>query len=747
MPNHISQDRHDAIRGVLYLLQHHPSDLDSRDKQAAAINDLLARHTFYHNGLQTRRVHNLTSFRAVAEDLAREAIIPFNHFEDRVDVLCRVRLEGVHPAILNLYDYDTDTFVEEDLPAFEQAAEPASIRSSQGEVNSFIQRAMWILLCDIEVVKEHSGHADYKYRSKEHILAALKHLITVYDLRKYATNADGKRDLLDSNAMLKDIKHMYWANNTHPPTRGSKNKRQHQKDAVANATPLWLTGKDRMPPRYLWTLQECAAHREQRDGLSAYDENDTITFSRDVLSKLAELNIEHEQNDDATMVKQPNSSDDGLEFKAGMSKAEVQRRLKKRKFAEANSDETGTSNSLVPVSGAMSTETPDAALETISRNLPQHGDSLGGPVGQVATRIKSLKRSDEQPPQHPQASAETQGASASPTYKSESQAEETAREATSLPQLVPSTQARLEDVKLSPLDLAEVANTLSDLSSIAQETVDRLFAALKLPLTQDSPLIKGLEPELLALYQRCWGLEWLTVCETLREGRFLTASDALRSLIAAYLHDNIFAGSPAWQVLLKRMVRFDSYMNNVFEKQHLVGMIDDLFSPHDASQDAGQSFGRELYADALTRLVANSTHLDHTAHQQSSDLASRLLHILEPYLRRLDIISESMNPHRMQQKWQETLQEDLTDLIKRAVVLKARLVGASLSEFQHTFMWCSQGTAVDAASMRAKNGMSTVTAEQVAYTLFPGLQAQHPRGTTSKVSFAEVVAQPQVPQV
>ncbi|KAK5721828.1 hypothetical protein LTR15_006421 [Elasticomyces elasticus] len=732
MPNHISQDRHDAIRGVLYLLQHHPGDLNSREKQAAAINDLLAMHTFYHNGLQTRRVHNLTSFRAVAEDLAKEAIVPFNHFEDRVDVLYRVRLEGVHPAILNLYDYDTDTFDEEDLPAFEQAAEPASIRSSQGEVNSFIQRAMWILLCDIEVVKEHSGHADYKYRSKEHILAALKQLITVYDLRKYAIKADGKRDLMNSNAMLKDMKNMYWVNNTHPPTRGSKNKSQHQRDAVANATPLWLTGKDRMPPRYLWTLQESAAHREQRDGLSAYDENDAITFSRDVLSKLAELNIEHEQSDDTTMVNLPgaNSSDDGLEFKAGMSKAEVQRRLKKRKLAEATLDETGTSSSPVPVSQAPLTNTPDASLPTISRNLHQRADGLGSPVGQVATRIKSLKRSDEQPPQHPQAFAETQGASASPTYKPESQAVETPQETTGLPHLPPSTNARREDVKLSPLDLAEVANTMSDLSSIAHETVDRLFVALKLPLTQDSPLIEHLEPGLLALYQRCWGSEWLMICETLRAGRFLAAPETSRSLIAAFLHDNVLAGGSAWQDLLKRMVCFDLYMGSVFEKQHPVGMFDDLFSTQDVTQREAQSFGRELYADALTRFVADPSRLDEMAQQQSSNLTTVLLHTIEPYLRRLDNISESMNPHRTQHNWHETLQADLADLIKRAVVLKARL-----------------GTAVDAASMRAKNGISTVTAEQVAFTLFPGLQAQHPRGTTSKVSFAEIVAQPQVPQV
>ncbi|KAK3638364.1 hypothetical protein LTR56_003514 [Elasticomyces elasticus] len=721
----VDDDRHDAIRGLLYLLQHYHGSLDTREGQAVAINDLLTRHTFYKKS--HTKVHNLTSFRKVAEDLAKEAHVPFSQFEDRVD--------------------GTDTFREEDLPAFEQAPEPATIRSSQGEVNSFIQRAMWILLCDIEVVKQHSGHADYKYRSKECVVAALKHLITVYDLRKYTTNGDGKRDLMDGNAMLKDIKQMYWAFNTHPPTRGSKNKRQHHKEAAANATPLWLTGKDRMPPGYLWTLQESATHREQRDGLSAYDENEAITFSQDVLSKLAELNIEHEQNDEKTMVNQPNSSDDGLEFKDGMSKAELQRRLKKRKLAEATSDETSTPNSPVPVLGAMPTDTPDAPLENNSRNLPQRADSLGGLVGQVATRIKPLKRSDEQPPQHPQASAETQGASASPTYKSESQAEETAQEATGLPQLPPSTQARLEDVKLSSLDLAEVASTLSDLSSITQEIVDRLFAALKLPLTQDSPLIEGLEPGLLALYQRCWGSEWLMVCETLRAGRFLAAPDASRSLIAAFLHDNIFAGGPAWQDLLKRMVCFDVYMGSVFEKQHLVGMFDDLFSTHDVTQREAQSFGRELYADALTRFVADPMRLNKMAQQQSSSLTTVLLHTIEPYLHRLDNISESMNSRRMQENWQETLQADLTELIKRAVVIKARLVGASLSEFQHGFTWCSHGTAVDAASMRAKNGMSTVTAEQVAYTLFPGLQAQHPRGTTSKVSFAEVVAQPQVPQV
>ncbi|KAK5725012.1 hypothetical protein LTR17_013303 [Elasticomyces elasticus] len=748
MPNHIDHNRNDTIRGVLYLLQQHPGDLGTREKQAAAINDLLARHTFYHSGLAAPSVHNLTSFRKIAGELAVEALLPYNNFEDRVDVLCRVGLEGIDSDIMKVYEYEVDAFREEDLPAFERAAEPAPIRASQGDTNSFIQRAMWIVLCDIEAVKNHAGHADYKYRSKEPILAALKHLIATYDLRKYATDADGKRELLDTNAMFRDIKHMFYGNNVRVMKR-PKTLSKRYKERISKAEPLWLLGKERLQPNYLWLLEESATHREQRDRLPPYDEKDAIAFSSDVLAKLAELNIEHEQKDDTTMVNQPgsNSSDDGLEFKDGMSKAELQRRLKKRKLAEATSDETSTPNSPVPVSGAMSTDTPDAPLETISRNLPQHGDSLGGPVGQVATRIKSLKRSDEQPSQHPQASAETQGASASPTYKSKSQAEETAQEATSLPQLPPSNQARLEDVKLSPLDLAEVANTMSDLSSDAHETVDRLFAALKLPLTQDSPLIKGLEPELLALYQRCWGLERPTVCETLREGRFLAASDALRSLIAAYLHDNIFAGGPPWQDLLKRMVCFDSYMNNVFEKQHLVGMIDDLFSPHDASQNAAQSFGRELYADALTRLVANSTHLNHTAHQQSSDLASRLLHILEPYLHRLDIISESMNPHRMQQNWQETLQEELTDLIKRAVVLKARLVGASLSEFQHNFTWCSHGVPVDAASMRAKNGMSSVAAEQVAYTLFPGLQAQHPRGTTSKVSFAEVVAQPQVPQV
>ncbi|KAK4890223.1 hypothetical protein LTR27_011105 [Elasticomyces elasticus] len=753
MPNltrYVDTDRQDAVRGLLYLLQHHPGDLDTREKQAAAIDDLLTRHTFYHNGqTKERSVHNLTSLRRLAGDVAIEALLPSNRFEDKADVLCRKRLEGIDQDILKLYDYNRNTFQEQDLPDFEQAAEPAPVLASFGELNSFIQRATWIVLSDVEAVKVHSSDPDYKYRSKEHVLAALKHLVSAYDLRQYATDAHGKRDLMDCKTLYANVRDAYWAHNTNKPTRNSKNKRQSDKEAVMYVKPLWLTGKNRVLSGYLGTLEESAAYREERDGLQAYDENDAVAISRDVLSKLAELNIEHEQSDDTATQNQRQSdlSDDGLGWKDGMSKAELQRRLKKRKLTETASDEASNPNSPAPVSRLLLTNTPNASLNTTSRDPPQHDHGLFGTAHHVASHHKILEGSIEQLPQHPQGSIETHDPSTSSTYKSESPREETspgAAASSSLPP--PSTHADVGAVKLLALDLAEITSTMSDLHTTSQETVVRLLTALKLPLTQDSPIIQGLEPELSALFESCWGSEWLVTCESLRAGRFLTATDATRSLIAAFLYNNIFAGGPIWQDLLKRMVCFDQYMASVFEKQHLIGMFDDLFSEHDVTQGEAQSFGRELYADALTRFVADPMRLDKMAQQQSNNLAVVLLHNIEPYLRRLVSISESMNPHRVQQNWQETLQADLTDLIKQAVMLKARLVSASLSGFQHAFTWYSQGAPVDATSMRTQDGTSTVTAEQVAYTLFPGLQAQHPRGTISKVSFAEIVAQPQVPQ-
>ena len=59
--------RNETVRGLFFILQHHPGRLNTRTEQEGAFRQHLAQHTYFYKGRD--KVHNVRSFRKLARDV------------------------------------------------------------------------------------------------------------------------------------------------------------------------------------------------------------------------------------------------------------------------------------------------------------------------------------------------------------------------------------------------------------------------------------------------------------------------------------------------------------------------------------------------------------------------------------------------------------------------------------------------------------------------------------------------------
>ncbi|TKA71812.1 hypothetical protein B0A55_06916 [Friedmanniomyces simplex] len=587
---------------------------------------------------------------------------------------------------------------------------------------------MHIELRDVDAVKAHRAHVDYKYRSKQHILQGLDLLIAQYTLQRFPGKA-GVSQPYTSATLFSGVSKM---NNSR--TTVSEKPRKKKTVLQHGVQPIWRTGSNRVRPKYLLRLQMSTEELEKQDGLLPYDGASAVALCSEVSMRLHPITSLDDGTVDASDSRSQadaimsSSSPRPVSVAPGEYTPATLRKASRKRIVELDDASIGRhetevsdlgdslpTSEHVDAEGSTSTTSPqknelmfwqDVAAESV-----QSSNSRPPP----ADRLTTLH---ETPPQHVQKPQTTPG-------------------------LLHVLHTRQNNVSSSgpphTFDLAEVAAAMQELQLLTQKTVERLFAALKLPHSQDSPFEWQAGPGLQTLYQRCWGPTWLETCSSLRSLRFVLAPDAVLSLIAAFLYDSVLSDAPLWHSFLKESIRFADHLQEILAQHQIGRLLDDLVSPHNAQQPAAHDFARNLYGEAFARLRTNTTQLGHLGDGRSEHLANSLCVVLEPHLRRLDNISKEMHPRDQEERWQEIFCSGVKNVIKQAILLKIKLAGASLSEYGHQFTWFEHGSPADGTRMHTKNEASQMDGYQVAFTLFPGVQASFPDGTTDHAAFAEVI--------
>ncbi|KAK3676536.1 hypothetical protein LTR78_003812 [Recurvomyces mirabilis] len=257
------RERATATCGILFLLQHHTDELQTRDGQHRALVKLINRHTFPR--LKNEEIYNIVKLRIVGAELAAELSIDNTQFEDPFDMLCHQGIAAVPDHLLEYYEYDSNTFTEAELPPFDPSTttetEIGSNRESGGNKRSYVQRATWIVLQDIDEVKHLSTDADYKYRSSKHVIGSLRHLTLQYELQECPA-ADGKSHKFDPIKLMRAVAQV--TQRVLRETRIEGHIRVKKMSRRLNT--VWSRGTARLGDKYLSQLRSSAQHRGSVDG-------------------------------------------------------------------------------------------------------------------------------------------------------------------------------------------------------------------------------------------------------------------------------------------------------------------------------------------------------------------------------------------------------------------------------------------------------------------------------------------------
>ncbi|KAK5737165.1 hypothetical protein LTR17_006948 [Elasticomyces elasticus] len=672
--------RTQAVRGLFHILQHYSGSLDTREAQAAAIHDHLQTATYYRSFAE--RPHDVRSFRNLAAEVAGEARLTAQFGKDKADALFSRRLKGIRSAQFIHYGYDRESHCEADLPPFGETVAVSEVPRAKTLQHTHTQRAVYIVLCDIDAVRPHCESEDYKYGSRPRALQAIRHLIEQYQLQRCAP--EGKKRQLFTNEKVFTAVHR--AMTGHDSATGERLARHRRLRNGLHST--WSIGTDRIRQKYLTLLRESTKHREMEDSSLLYDERAAIPLYSNLCTELRRQGF---------VIPVPRPRYRHTQPAPRMTAVQMKRLIDED---VTDTDEESQSDATNPANPASS--------------------------GQMELRVSAATSARTQLPGcRPDATADFDRSSEASTLSERG--------------LSPTLSSRESQI-FERVDLDAVSKEVSGLIRSMRRAVDQLFGGLNMFEASSSPVIWSATGDLISLYEGCWGPQWSVLCLPLNLDRHLLAKDAMMSLVARFTYDNIFECGPAWQVF-EDMMRLGASRTQGGPLAALVARFTmSIALPCTADYTTQQRLAQSLYDAALSGLASDG--IDNVVDRLSSQLAVKLCGALDEHIASLSALVESLSGHSKQGSWHHIFRTSMCQVMKQAIMLKVKLLNGSMSDkSQYTFTWYSHGVPLEPVSMEPKFPPHPEVDYKVAFTLFPGLETQHVGGAIDHTSRAQVIVQ------
>ena len=542
-PENVCQrERASATRGILFLLQHHTDELQTREDQYKALIKLTSKHTF--SRLKGSAIYDSVKMRVVGAELAGDLSIEYTQFEDKFDLLCHEGIAAVPDDMLAYFEYNPETFTEAQLPAYDPSAstgeELIPTRRSGGEKRSYSQRATWIVLQDIDKVKHHATDPDYKYRTSKHVAGALRHLILQYSLHEQP-GADGRTHNFDPVKLMRVVDQMnqkvLQKTRTECHIRAKKMPRR--------LNPVWSRGTGRLEENYLWQLESSAQHREDLDGTPSYGQASIKTLFRytDVIKAMKR------HGHDVSIVEAAPRK------RQGMTKTAIVQSIKVSKQKDDGSDEDisvydhGASSSHV-----MAVDSEEAKVSSehvpLGRRSRRHTRTelsmTPGPGLENDSDALKLSSSPSMNSLHLVANGR-RGTRSSNTYDDQN---------------LVHTQSPSRLTEVIDIDLGTITKDIQQLHSLTKKLIDNLFATLKLKTTLTSPFAWEADAHLETVYKRCLGADWREIVSSIQDDNLAFAPDILSGLVSAWIFDQVFVDDTPWQSFMKSNLGFARRLSN-----------------------------------------------------------------------------------------------------------------------------------------------------------------------------------------
>ncbi|KAK5726467.1 hypothetical protein LTR17_012691 [Elasticomyces elasticus] len=750
------EDRRQAVCGIFWLLQHGERELKSRADQAAVFTEFLSKHTFYSDDHTT--VYNADSFRDLAYTIAKEARCAWgNSGHDRVDQLCRYRLERVPRDLLKSYGYNPATFSEADLPAFEAPAdvsmdagtfakaelpiaeppadgsmadadetdeasdvsvwESRQRKPKEPALGPHTQRAVYLVLRDVDAVTTMHAHPDYKYRSERHIPQALDMLIAMYNLQQESTAVGATHPF--TSAKLSSAIDTVCRKHPQPATpRHLRHRTSVDSTPRTALQSVWVAGTKAVRLDRVRRLQKTAEDLKKKFDASLYNEDATVRLSKEVAMWLG----------------------------GGVTPGSAV-------TATANVTITSPPGTHLPWLSQVLGNPSEGLTESIevrSRQCDDHGYKAS-PEVHITPSVGEVSSGDGHVLLRAVPSADLQVCQSRETMYDETVVRGDQHQAYHVP-----VSAPVHDTSLgvsnhqkpfvgSPaampalFDAGDLEKRMRAMQESMQKAVNRLVITLKLE-SADSPFVWQAKGDLAALYKRCWGPAWVNTVDLLQRSRSILASDALLSLLACSIHYDIFEPTgPSFNQFLLESVLFHKFFGQTLDPDMMAHIAGEL-----VATTRRQATPNTVMA--LQQLVDRPQLLEDLVHRYSIQQADSLLFVLEPHLRRLHDVSRATYYHDKEERWRETFRSDVQDVMKQALMLKLHLVNAQRLGHKHYFDWATHGMTIDTEHMRVKNAPSPPGNYQVAFCLASGVLVQISGGVEDRVTALEVVAQSSRPQ-
>ena len=416
------------------------------------------------------------------------------------------------------------TFDEAQLPSFEvvdcsSESGGDAVPASQAVTRSYTQRAVEVILQDIDQARSVREHPDYKYGSKERILASLDLLAAQYGLFSEAVN--GRSTALHSNIFLyKTLNSICRAQNI----GGYKPPRKIGKSRAPPLEIIWRLSSSIVKPRYLTRIHASAVLREQEDGTATYGESGhpLLSFSAQVDRAL--------QDHAASSRSSKRAADEG-------TSAESDNIPRKRRQGK-------------PTKASQLQRIRQEARDVIT--LDDDASTLTEPTSSTASRDLVKKRTRSMVAQ-----SDASVVSAADHKALDQAAQRSDGENDSEAYVVLSASPGL--ATFEGLDFGEIDNEMQDIALQSRKHAENLLCALNLEGSR-SPTALDADACLCELYNHCFGIHWPEVFSHLRQNRCASAVDITTALIGSFMHLHVFSDQPSWQVFFQRAVALPTHL-------------------------------------------------------------------------------------------------------------------------------------------------------------------------------------------
>lgn len=266
-----------------------------------------------------------------------------------------------------------------------------------------------------------------------------------------------------------------------------------------------------------------------------------------------------------------------------------------------------------------------------------------------------------------------------------------------------------------------------NLKDVASRILTHFHLRLSMPVIVDPKISQA---GLQKLYKTIWGDGWqIDVKENIHG---LDASHQVQSLLAAYIHINIFQSEDSkWiEVAKSKISRFKDHILSILGGQSTTTSTQtstDFLQEQRIEADLSEIFDRRnngplqqyrwLWSQIPTPTILNR---DDTRHKAVKTLVDDLCDTLSPLMHQFSVVLKGMQPFQKCDDWKASLQQDLSRLVDGALKIKQKTMRMN-QQYRFRFIWIEYGKPVDRDFMGSRAASGPDVTVVVLTSLVPGL--------------------------